>query len=46
MTEKVPETGTINGQVWVRGNGLGNFGKTSRMNRDWEYMEGPFALRD
>ena len=38
MTEAVPKTGTIIGWEWMRGNCLDNFGKTSRMNGDWEYI--------
>ena len=46
MTETVPETGTINELAWVRGNGLGNFGKTSRMNWDWGYISRVLLGRD
>ena len=35
MTEIGPETGIINRWAWLRGNGLGSFGKTSRINGDW-----------
>ena len=46
MTETVPETGTINGWAWMRGNGLGNFGKTSKMNGDWGYISRALLDRD
>ena len=38
VTEAIPETDSGVRRGLTRGNYLGNLGKTSRMNGDWEFI--------